>query len=568
MYKRSFLGAVLLFSLGVACNGKIGAPGGGPSGGSSGGGAVGGGPTPADNMMKAANPDLFAIASKYFPSTDGTMATKRMVRLTRTQLDLTTKTLLPAHAKTTAMTALPPDPLQTNYEYAANLSFTPANFTPYTKWVEGITASVRANPASVIDCAASSNGAPCLQTAAKAFVGRAFRGTLADAQLARYADMLTAGVTEVGLPDAVADLVDVTLTSPNYVYRDEVLTDASGVLQPAQRLQQMSYTLADAPPETVGLSSATPAASLASPDAVAMTVDRLLATPEARAKLMRFFVSWLEVKEPADFTIAPSVFPEFTPALATAMVEEAKAFLTAQLSKAAPTLKDVTQSTQSFVSDALASIYGVSAGGTSKLTQLDPKQRLGIFTLPGVITSHSGPDTTRLVKRGVFFTRKVMCMPLGNPPPGVNTAIPSTATGTERQKVESVTQTGACPACHSVINPFGFMQENFDPLGRWRTSDDGHPIDANISVDFLDEGPFTASNPVDALKGFTGSMRFKQCFVRQLFRFYTGRDETAADDPTLRQMFFGFANNDEQAVVPLLRALASSTSFSQRSETP
>ena len=127
-------------------------------------------------MMKAANPDLFAIASKYFPSTDAAMATKRMVRLTRTQLDLTTKTLLPAHAKTTAMTALPPDPLQTNYEYAANLSFTPANFTPYTKWVEGITASVRANPASVIDCAASSNATACLQTAAKAFVGRAVPG--------------------------------------------------------------------------------------------------------------------------------------------------------------------------------------------------------------------------------------------------------------------------------------------------------------------------------------------------------------------------------------------------------
>ena len=46
------------------------------------------------------------------------MASKRMVRLTRTQLDLTTKTLLPAHVKTGAMDALPPDPLQTNYEYA------------------------------------------------------------------------------------------------------------------------------------------------------------------------------------------------------------------------------------------------------------------------------------------------------------------------------------------------------------------------------------------------------------------------------------------------------------------
>ena len=552
MHKRSLLGAAVLLSAGLACTGKISGPG---------GDVVSGGPTPADKMNQATNPDLFAVASKYFPSTDATAPPKRMVRLTRAQLDQTTKTLLPAHVKTSTLTALPPDPLQTNYEYAANLAFTPANFTPYTKWVEGIATSVRANPASVIDCAASGNSTACLQAEAKKFVGRAFRGTLPDAQLARYADMLTTGVSQVGLPDAVADLVDVTLNSANYVYRDEVLTDASSVMMPAQRLQNMSYTLADAPPETVGLSLTTAG------DAQA-TVDKVLATPEARAKLLRFFVSWLEVREPTEFTIAPTVFPEFTPALAAAMVDEAKAFLNAQLSKAAPTLKDVTQSTQSFVSDALASIYGVAAGGTSTLTSLDPTQRLGIFTLPGVITSHSGPDTTRLVKRGVFFTRKVMCMPLGQPPQGVNTTIPSDATGTERQKVESVTRTGACPACHQVINPFGFMQENFDPLGRWRTTDNGLPVDPSISVDFLDEGPFTAATPVEALKGFTSSLRFKQCFVRQMFRFYTGRDEIASDDPVLREMFFGFANNDEQAIVKLLRVLATSSSFSQRSETP
>jgi hypothetical protein len=563
MNKRSLLGAVVWVGIGFGCVGNISQPGGG-----SGGNAVGGGPTPADKMMQKTNADLFAVASTYFPSTSAAMPSKRMARLTRMQLDLTTKALLPANVTTSALAALPPDPLQTNYEYAANLAFTPANFTPYTKWVAGITASVRANPASVINCAASGNAAACLQTEAKKFAARAFRGTLSDAQLARYADMLTTGVSEVGLPDAVADLVDVTLTSPNYVYRDEVLTDASATLLPAERLQAMSYTLADAPPETVGLSSASPSAGLATPDALATTVDKLLATPEARAKLMRFFISWLEVREPTEFTIAPTVFPEFTPALASAMVDEVKAFLNAQLSKAAPTLKDVTQSTQSFVSDALASIYGVAKTGSTIQTGLDPKQRLGIFTLPGVITSHSGPDTTRLVKRGVFFTRKVMCMPLGQPPAGVNTAIPSDATGTERQKVESVTRTGACPACHQVINPFGFMQENFDPLGRWRTLDNGLPIDASVSVDFLDEGPFTATGPVEALQGFTASLRFKQCFVRQLFRFYTGRDETTADDPVLRQMFFGFANNDEQAVVQLLRVLATSTSFSQRSETP
>ena len=41
-----------------------------------------------------------------------------------------------------------------------------------------------------------------------------------------------------------------------------------------------------------------------------------------------------------------------------------------------------------------------------------------------------------------------------------------------------MTATGACPGCHDVINPFGFMQENFDAIGRWRTLDEGQPIDA------------------------------------------------------------------------------------------
>ena len=42
---------------------------------------------------------------------------------------------------------------------------------------------------------------------------------------------------------------------------------------------------------------------------------------------MRFFLAWLEVKEPDQFTIAASAFPEFTPAVAAAVVDETKAFL-------------------------------------------------------------------------------------------------------------------------------------------------------------------------------------------------------------------------------------------------
>jgi len=552
-------------ALTAGCVGQIGTPASASSGPP---GATPPGPTPADMMAKAKNPDLFTVAMSYFPGQLTAGAPKRLSRLTRTQLDLTTKALLPAYTGPAAATALPPDPLQTNYEYAANLSFNDANFTPYSSWVDGIATGVRANPSVAIDCASSNNATSCLQSAAKAFVARAFRGAASDAQLSRFVDFFTTSVSQVGLPDATADLVRLVMMSPSYVFRDEVETDASGTLLPALGLQNVTYTLADAPPEALGLSSASSATSLGSPSAVQQTVDKVLATPQARDKLLRFFLAWLEVRDADQYTIDATAFPEFTPAVAAAAIAETKAFLSKQLSAAAPSLKDITQSTQSFVSSALASIYGIKNPSSTSLVDLDPTQRLGVFTQPSVIASHSGPTTTRLVKRGVFFVRKVMCMPLGQPPAGIDTTVPPSATATERVRIGTATANAPCSGCHGIINPFGFMLESFDPIGRWRTTDNGQPVDTSVNVSFLDEGPLATTTSVEALKGFTNSLRFKQCFARQLFRFYLGRDEIATDDPLLRQMFFDFANNDEQAIVKLLQTLGGAPALSQRTEAP
>jgi hypothetical protein len=559
------LAGATLLALAAGCTGRLNEPDGhggsygdptGPSGPS--------GPS-VDDKQRETNPSLHAVATKYFPGQTATAGKKRLFRLTRTQLDFTTKALLPDHFTTSTLATFPRDPLETNYEYASNLSFNPANFTPYTNWVKQLVEGVRAAPATVIDCASNGNSPACLDEKARALVTRAFRGVVTDAQLARYSGFFTNSVPTVGLAAATADLVDLTLTSPSYVFREEVLTDGAGALLPAQRLQNITYTLADAPPEAVGL-QAPSAASVQSPQAVQQTIDSVLATADARAKLLRFLTSWLEVREPEDFVIATSVFPEFTPEVAAAVVAETKAFLERQLSTAAPRLRDVTESNQAFVSNATAFLYKRPASAT--FIDLDPAQRLGIFTQPAVIASHSGPTTTRLVKRGVFFTRKVMCLPLGNPPDDVDTTVPVTPGATERQKIEQMTLPAKCAGCHAYINPFGFMQENFDAIGRWRTTDQGLPVDASIAVDFLDEGPLSTSSPVEALRGFTRSLRFQQCFTRQLFRFYMGRREEAGDDPLLRQMFFDFANNGDQDIVRMLRTLASAPIFSQRAEAP
>jgi hypothetical protein len=563
----------------VAAGGDVGVVGGGGRGGGSvgqggtGSAAAGGasgssGGTVGDTGGTSSPPTLSEVADQYFPGQTESDARKRLFRLTRTELDLTTRALLPAQFAASALDSLPQDPLQTNYEYADNLGFNSANFTPFTDWVADLVAAVEAAPESVIDCAAMDDAPDCLADQAKAFVSRAFRGVTTDEQLARYSDFFVADAAAVGVPAATATLVDLVLTSPSYVFRDEVLTGSGGVLLPAQQLQNITYTLADAPPEAVGLSSATPSAYLETPELLQQTIDQVLASDEARQKLLRFFMAWLEVKEPDEFTIATSTFPEFTPEVAAAVVEETRSFLERQLSTAMPRMRDITESNETSVSKTSAFLYGASGASTPSPLELDPSQRLGIFTQPAVLASHSGPTTTRLVKRGVFFVRKVMCMPLGSPPPDVDTTVPTSGGATERERIAAATTPAKCAGCHAFINPFGFMLENYDAIGRYRTEDEGAPIDASVDVDFLDEGVLSTSSPVDALRAFTRSWRFQQCFTRQLFRFYTGRDEIAGDDPLLRQMFYDFANDDEQDILRALRTLASGPSFSRRAETP
>ncbi len=563
-------GAIVLLCM-AGCDGsvlgKMGSPATpiGPDGRPISPGAGGGAPMVFDPLNPLTPSQL---AELYFPGDVSVLAKKRVARLTRAQIDATTRFLLPTHVAASVAATFPRDPLQTNYEYADNLQVGPSNFTPYAQWVEKIATSVKAKPDSVINCAASNNSTACLQTQADAFLTKAFRGAVSAARQKAFVDFYLDSVSQVGFQAATGDLVEAALNAPGYLFRDEVSADSMGLLLPAQRLQALAFTLADVPPDALSLASTHAEDIVKTPESTAQAIEKVLTSAQAREKLTRFFTAWLEIREPQDFAISTAVFPEFTAALTKAMLEETNSFLASQLSKAAPVLKDVTQSTQSFVSPALSALYGPSQKTGSGLVDLDATQRLGVFTQPSMIASHSGPTTTRLVKRGVFFTRKIMCVDLAPPPQGTDTSVPTATEQTERARIEGVTTSAKCVGCHSRINPFGFSFENYDAIGRWRTTDEGIVVDPKVTFDFLEEGPMTTKTPVEALKTITSSSRFKQCFVRQLFRFYSGREETAADSPLLRQMFLQFIENDEQDIVKLLRLLANSGRVTQRMESP
>jgi Protein of unknown function (DUF1588)/Protein of unknown function (DUF1595)/Protein of unknown function (DUF1592) len=500
----------------------------------------------ADQQFQKTDPELFGIARQYFPSDESTLPSRRIFRLTRQQIDASAASLLPDYAPPSIKTFMSKDPLQTNYEYAEILNFNPSNVGGLSGWISELTARVLKNPAGIVNCPITVS-VDCPRVAVRNFVERAFRGDASDEKISQFSEFYLRGVRSVGASQAAADLVEVVLKSPNFLFRQELEVNRTGRLMPAQLLQAVTYTAADVPPEQLNLQSGLANQYLRTGTEAFATISEIIKSQPAREKLIRFLMAWLEVKEPGDFTISQAVFPEFDAKMTTTMLDETRQFLRSQLNKPTPTLKDLTQAVPTV---------------STKTGNAGP--RMGVLSLPAVVASHSGPTNTRPIKRGVFWARKVMCMELEPPPPGTSTDVKETPGMTERQRIEEVTKGKACIGCHKIINPFAFFQENYDALGRWRTTDNGSPIDASIMIDFLDEDPVKTTGPVDGIKTLTDSMMFKQCFVRQLFRYYMGRKEEASDDPLLRRMFFEFAYKDKQDILWAVQTLTSSDRIVKR----
>jgi hypothetical protein len=208
---------------------------------------------PADAYQKS-DPELYGVAKQYFPADESAVPTKRIFRLTREQIDASAATLLPDYAPKSIKTFMSKDPLQTNYEFAEILNFNPANVGGLSGWVADIAARVLKNPSGVVNCAA---GAPadCSKAAVRAFAVKAFRGDVSEERIAKIVEFYLNGVRTAGANQAAADLVEVVLKSPNFLFRSELDVSRTGRLAPAQLLQAVTYTIADAPPERLNLQS-------------------------------------------------------------------------------------------------------------------------------------------------------------------------------------------------------------------------------------------------------------------------------------------------------------------------
>jgi hypothetical protein len=295
-------------------------------------------------------------------------------------------------------------------------------------------------------------------------------------------------------------------------------------------------------------------------------VRQMLADPRAGAGVGAFYVWWLGLEEIAAVVKDPTLFPAYTPTLQHDMLNETVSYGTYVTLNLKGTYGLLMTSPFSLLDGLLADLYGVSGVTGTTLTEvaLDPSQRAGLLTqaAPLVLTSFASRNSPS--NRGKYILERFLCRTIPPPPAGLPTVDMNLAPGvTVREALaETLAGSATCAACHNQMDPQGLEFENYDPIGRWRTIDNGAPVDlSGLSVLDFDTGDeVTIAGPIAYASYLAGNTTARSCFAQQWLAFALGQtDFTSVTSAQVAPLFQKFTDSGFDLQELIIDVLTSDT---------
>ena len=177
------------------------------------------------------------------------------------------------------------------------------------------------------------------------------------------------------------------------------------------------------------------------------------------------------------------LFPDFDDNLRQAFRQETELFVESVMREDRSVL-DLLRADYTFVNERLAKHYGIPNvyGSRFRRVTLDEdSERGGLLRQGSILTVTSYATRTSPVLRGKWMLDNLLGVPPPPPPPDVPALKDNTVDGSlsVRERLAEHRSNPACAGCHNLMDPVGLSLENFDAVGRWRTLEDGAPIDAS-----------------------------------------------------------------------------------------
>jgi hypothetical protein len=327
----------------------------------------------------------------------------------------------------------------------------------------------------------------------------------------------------------LATVLSGLLQSPYFLYRIEInqLDAGSGRLKydGTSMATRLAYLLTGHPPNDALLAAAA-AGQLDTVEGVKANAAPLMNDANAIERMTAFFSEFSQAQVVSVVQKSPGVFPNFTPALQSSMLQATQLFIKNVVLAPGADVRSFFDSNQTYVDATLAPIYGVSApvSGFEKITLGPEAARAGILGQAAVLAGHSQAADNSPTRRGVFISDTFLCVKPPDPPDGVVTILPTNDTMTTRQKLDQHRTSDSCKGCHALFDPLGFGLEHLDAIGQYRATEHGLAIDATGSLDGVS---FDGAAQLGA--ALRQSARVMTCMMNNYYRSANGRADATPD---------------------------------------
>ncbi|HUS05932.1 MAG TPA: DUF1588 domain-containing protein, partial [Bryobacteraceae bacterium] len=363
----------------------------------------------------------------------------------------------------------------------------------------------------------------------EAFLPRAFRRPADEADLAPYLALFQSAQKRGDtFQDSVVFALRGVLISPQFLFRAE-----SPNMGPEPRLlddyalaSRLSYFLWGSMPDSM-LFDLAAEGKLQNPEVLNWQVGRMLRSPKSLDSVHHFVEQWLGTRE-LGRSVNPDakLFPLYTSDedMRADIGYQPVMFFSELLIKDL-SLLNLLDSKFTIATGKLQKLYGLKVKPPRPQASQQPQRielpedshRGGLLGMAAVLTVSSYSHRTSPVLRGKWLLDAILGTPPPPPPPNVPALDEhaGAAAKTLRERLAQHRADPACASCHSRIDPLGFALENFDPIGRWRTTD------AEMAIDTRGELPDgTKFEGPDQLKAVL--LERKGLFLRNLTRRMLG----------------------------------------------
>jgi hypothetical protein len=377
---------------------------------------------------------------------------------------------------------------------------------------------------------------------------------------------------ELGVPRGLQAVYAAIILQPETLFRLEGTgeSDEEGLVALSRRelATSLAFALTDLPPDT-NILRAFEDEELSPREILRAETRRLLddeKRPTARNRLLQFFQEYFDYQKAEDVFKdqvqghkhwAPALVYDLN-ALVTHVLKQDK-----QVFKTLLTTREYLVYVNSHRDHGNPLVYNLPPDWkpTPKPVPFPKDQRMGILTHPAWLVAHSTNFDNDPIRRGHWIRYKLLGGNVPDIPINVDAKLPEEPTWTLRKRMH-VTRAEACYKCHSKMNPLGLPFELYDHYGRFRFNELDKPVDLTSKIvnSGVPEVDGEVKTPFELIERLANSTHCEQVFVRYVFRFFLGRNETLGDAKTLQEAHKAYLQSDG-SMEALVISLLSSDSF-------